>query len=80
VTYRKATVVGVGVGLLLAIAVATIATFTLRRLASSTPSCPAPGCARVMEIVSVEALHVPLAFALGFAASFGWSLRRQRPA
>ena len=74
--YRKAIVVGVGVGLLLAIAVATIDNIRLARLVSSLPHCPAPRCERVVEIVSAEPLHVLLAFALGFAASFAWFLRR----
>ena len=80
-SYRKAIVVGVGVGLLLAIAVTTIDNIRLARLASSLPSCPAPRCARLTEIVSAEPLHALLAFALGFAAPFPWFLRRhsERP-
>jgi hypothetical protein len=31
---------------------------------------------RLTEIVSAEALHFPLAFALGFAAAFAWFLRQ----
>jgi hypothetical protein len=66
--------VSVGVGLLLAITIATIDNIRLARLASSLPHCPAPGCTRLVEIVSAEPLHVLLAFALGFAASFAWFL------
>jgi hypothetical protein len=69
----------VGAGLLLAIAVATIDNIRLGRLASGLPHCPAPGCARLTEIVSAEPLHVLLAFALGFVAAFAWFLRRQHP-
>jgi cytochrome c oxidase subunit IV len=76
VSYRKPIIVGVGVGLLLAIAVSTIDNIRLARLASGLPSCPAPGCTRLTEIVSAEPLHVLMAFALGFALSFAWFLRR----
>ena len=80
-SYRKAILVGTGVGLLLAIAVATIDNIRLARLASSLPSCPAPRCTRLTEIVSAEPLHVLMAFALGFAAVSAWFLRRhsERP-
>ena len=76
--YRKAAVAGVGIGLLLAIAVATIDNIRLARLAWSLPSCPAPRCTRLAEIVSAEPLHVLLAFALGFVPAFAWFLRHRR--
>jgi hypothetical protein len=76
VSYRQAIIVPVGVGLLLAIAVATIDNIRLARLASSLPSCPAPRCTRLTEIVSAEPVHVLLAFALGFVAALAWFLRR----
>jgi hypothetical protein len=78
VLYRKAALAGVGVGLLLAIAVATIDNIRLAQLASSLPSCPAPRCTRLTEIVSAEPLHVLLAFAVGLVTALAWFLRPRR--
>lgn len=80
-SYRRTIVVGAGVGLLLAIAAATIDNIRLARLAWSVPSCPAPRCTRLTEIVSAAPLHVQLAFTLGCVAAFMWFLRRhsERP-
>ena len=71
-------IVGVGVGLLLAIAVSTIDDIRVARLMSGVFFCPDPRCTSMAEIVSAKPLHVLLAFALGFAASFAWFLRRQQ--
>jgi hypothetical protein len=76
VLYR-ATVTGVGIGAMLAIAVATIDNIMVARLASQTFACPGPRCTRIVQIVESEPIHVMVAFALGFAVAFTWSLHRR---
>ena len=66
-----------GVGLLLAIAVATIDLILVARLLNFIV-CPDPRCTRAVQIGRSQPLHVLIAFALGFVAAFGWSLRQHR--
>jgi hypothetical protein len=77
VVYRKAAVVGLGVGVLLAIAVATIDGIIVARLFSGATICPDPRCTRAAQFGRSEPIQVLIAFALGFAVAFAWSLRRR---
>ena len=76
VLYRTAPVAGVGVGLLLAIAVATIDVILVARLLSGALVCPDPRCTRAVQIGRSQSVHMLIAFALGFIATYTWVLRR----